>query len=60
MSPTEKYLLFSLEIIPQIQLAVLVLSISLFLIRKEKEMASHSSVLAGRSHRQRNLAGYSP
>ena len=26
----------------------------------EKEMASHSSILAGESHGQRSLAGYSP
>ena len=26
----------------------------------EKEMATHSSTLAGKSHRQRNLVGYSP
>jgi len=26
----------------------------------EKEMASHSSILAGKSHGQRSLAGYSP
>ena len=26
----------------------------------EKEMATHSSILAGKSHAQRNLAGYSP
>ena len=26
----------------------------------EKEMAIHSSILAGKSHRWRNLAGYSP
>ena len=26
----------------------------------EKEMATHSSMLAGKSHRQRRLAGYSP
>ena len=26
----------------------------------KKEMATHSSVLAGKSHGQRNLAGYSP
>ena len=26
----------------------------------EKEMATHSSILARKSHGQRNLAGYSP
>ena len=26
----------------------------------EKEMAAHSSILAGKSHGQRSLAGYSP
>ena len=26
----------------------------------EKEMATHSSILAGESHGQRSLAGYSP
>ena len=26
----------------------------------EKEMATHSSILAGKSHGQRSLAGYSP
>ena len=26
----------------------------------EKEMATHSSILAGKSHRWRNLVGYSP
>ena len=26
----------------------------------EKEMATHSSVLLGKSHGQRSLAGYSP
>ena len=26
----------------------------------EKEMAAHSSILPGESHRQRSLAGYSP
>ena len=26
----------------------------------EKEMATHSSILAEKSHGQRNLAGYSP
>ena len=26
----------------------------------EKEMATHSSIIAGRSHGQRNLVGYSP
>ena len=26
----------------------------------EKEMATHSSILPGKSHRQRSLAGYSP
>ena len=26
----------------------------------EKEMATHSSVLAGKSHGQKSLAGYSP
>ena len=26
----------------------------------EKEMATHSSILAGKSHGQRRLAGYSP
>ena len=26
----------------------------------EKEMATHSCILAGKSHGQRNLAGYSP
>ena len=26
----------------------------------EKEMASHSSILAWKCHRQRSLAGYSP
>ena len=26
----------------------------------EKEMATHFSVLAGKSHRRRSLAGYSP
>ena len=26
----------------------------------EKEMATHSSILAWKSHGQRNLAGYSP
>ena len=27
---------------------------------QEKEMATHSSILAGKSHGQRNLVGYSP
>ena len=26
----------------------------------EKEMATHSTIIAGKSHGQRNLAGYSP
>ena len=26
----------------------------------EKEMATHSSILAGKPHKQRNLVGYSP
>ena len=26
----------------------------------EEEMATHSSILAGESHGQRNMAGYSP
>ena len=26
----------------------------------EKEVATHSSILGGKSHRQRSLAGYSP
>ena len=26
----------------------------------EKEMATHSSILAGKSHEQESLAGYSP
>ena len=26
----------------------------------EKDMATHSSILAGKSHEQRSLAGYSP
>ena len=26
----------------------------------EKEMATHSSILAGKSHAQRSLVGYSP
>ena len=26
----------------------------------EKEMATHSGILPGKSHRQRSLAGYSP
>ena len=28
--------------------------------RLEEEMASHSSILAGKSHGKRSLAGYSP
>ena len=28
--------------------------------KREEEMATHSSILAGKSHGQRRLAGYSP
>ena len=31
-----------------------------FIFISEKEMATHSSILPGKSHGQRSLAGYSP